>query len=73
MESAVREPGQEIRKRPARGQKRSRKCRKDAKARERAQGFVGNKALRFLGAKDELKTNSVLSAKTTESEPKNTL
>jgi hypothetical protein len=63
MESAGREPGKEIRKQPAEGRKRQENAKKILNRGNEPKDLLKIQHLASLGAKNEPKTNPILSAK----------
>jgi len=66
MESAGRERGKEVRKRPAGGAKRQGNAKKILNRGNEPTDLLKKQDLAFFGAKNELKTNSILSAKSVD-------
>ena len=67
MESAGRERGKGIRKRPAEGGKRSENAKKILNRGNEPKDLLKSRHLALFGAKNEPKTNSILCAKMSES------
>jgi hypothetical protein len=63
MSSASRERGKEIRKQPAEDGKRQENAKKILNRGNKLRVFLKTKGLAFFGAKNKLKTNPILSAK----------
>jgi hypothetical protein len=70
MESAGRERGKEIRKRPAGGGKRQGNAKKILNRGNEPKDLLKTKNLAFFEAKNEPKTNSILSAKSADQSEK---